>query len=755
VKLVKFLCIILITFLLPSCDRPRTIDKNWVHISSTKGDIPSPGPPTQQTACLILDVDRNAKNDFIIASREKGPSVLWYQRTKTGWTKHVIDNALLPIEAGGAYYDIDSDGDADIVFGGDYQSNKVWWWENPYPDFHPSRAWKRRLIKNDGFNMHHDQVFGDFDGDGATELVTWNQGTKKGGTNTLFIADIPPDPANTQPWQYMEIFSSPYKCEGLARIDINGDGKQDIVGGGGWFKHDGGDRYSRHIIDGQQSSARVAAGQLKEGGWPEVVFVIGDGVGRLKWYEYNGNTWVGTDLLGFDVDHGHSLEIDDFNADGKLDIFCGEMRLHGKNKEAKIWIFLGDGKGNFTKKQIAEGFGIHEAKLGDLDGDGDIDILGKPYDWDTPRIDIWLNNISRSDKLSLDQWQRHIIDSKKPWRSVFIDSADLNSDGHNDIITGGWWYKNPGKPSGTWQRKLFGIPLNNMAFVRDFDGDGDRDILGTEGKGSEANSNFVWAQNNGDGSFRILNNISRGDGDFLQGAALARPQDQTPLNIFLSWHASGKGIQMLTIPSDPSSQNWPLQLISNISQDECLSVGDIDGDGDVDLLLGTKWLSNHGSSWEIYEISGHDDRPDRNRLVDMNGDGKLDAVVGFEAISKKGKLAWYEQGRSATATWQEHVIDNITGPMSLDVADMDHDGDADVIVGEHNMKNPSKAKLYIYENIDGRGVHWQSHVVHTGDEHHDGARVVDIDSDGDLDIISIGWSHPDVILYENKAIENP
>jgi hypothetical protein len=42
-------------------------------------------------------------------------------------------------------------------------------------------------------------------------------------------------------------------------------------------------------------------------------------------------------------------------------------------------------------------------------------------------------------------------------------------------------------------------------------------------------------------------------------------------------------------------------------------------------------------------------------------------------------------------------------------------------------------------------------VVFTGDEHHDGALLVDIDRDGDLDIISIGWSHNRVILYENLA----
>jgi hypothetical protein len=68
------------------------------------------------------------------------------------------------------------------------------------------------------------------------------------------------------------------------------------------------------------------------------------------------------------------------------------------------------------------------------------------------------------------------------------------------------------------------------------------------------------------------------------------------------------------------------------------------------------------------------------------------------------------------------------------------------------LKKPEKARLYILENIDSRGYDWKKHLVYTGDEHHDGARLVDIDKDGDLDIISIGWSHNRVLLYENKAI---
>jgi hypothetical protein len=159
--------------------------------------------------------------------------------------------------------------------------------------------------------------------------------------------------------------------------------------------------------------------------------------------------------------------------------------------------------------------------------------------------------------------------------------------------------------------------------------------------------------------------------------------------------------------------------------------------------------------WRAQAINNTSRNPDRNRLADINSDGCLDAVVGFEAISIPGKLAWYEQAcNSAAELWTEHQIASVVGPMSLDVADIDGDGDLDVIAGEHNLKEPRNAKLYIFENTDGKGKAWSPHVVFVGDEHHDGAVLVDIDGDGDLDVISIGWSHGRVLLYENKAIDS-
>ncbi len=1106
----------------------------WIHLSSKYGDLPAPGRSVQQTASLVLDLDKDGLADLVIGCRKAPPSMVWYKRAAVGWRRLPIDTTTLAIEAGGAYFDIDSDGDLDLVMGGDASSSKVWWWENPYPDYSETRPWNRREIKSGGDTKHHDQIFGDFDGDGEVELVFWNQNAR-----TLFLAEIPRDPKTERPWQLVPIYSwNPEKedvpdakadrwkrsneHEGLAAADIDGDGKLDIVGGGRWFKHEDGNKYSVEVIDALESFTRTAAGQLVKGGRPEVVLVIGDGVGRLKWYEYLEDRWVGRDLTGHDIDHGHSLQVADIDGDGNLDIFCAEMNLDLSNPDAASRVFLGDGKGDFTTTVVSRGFGNHESRLGDLDGDGDLDILGKPYNWQTPRLDIWLNqsraalteagipfehviiddhgpenphtktigdingdgyvdalaagssggplywyespamsrhliapsgtwscdaevadvdgdgdndliiseyyqknrlewyenarttadsagerwklhiigaprahdievadldadgdldvvsrgqsgfganegnrivlwrqdgpdswaqiiipcphgeglalgdldrdhdpdiviglhwyenpgdlesngwtehficdrpgdmavdvgdlnadgrldvavtqsegsfrmswfeapieirsnrpwaehvidsrldkahslrigdmdldgdpdvvtaemhqspdpdrvlvylntggglkwkkqvvastgshNLRLADfdrdgdleifganwksapeakfapvemwrnrlksepKLGLDSWERHVIDPEKPWRAVFITSADIDGDELKDIVTGGWWYSNPGSPGGNWTRHELGDSLLNMAAVYDFDGDGLPDVLGTSGKGSSSSASFFWARNLGAGRFTLYGNIPQAEGDFLQGVAISRFIEGSPHEIVLSWHKADMGLQILSLPEDPVAHNWSWRKLSETSLDEALSAGDIDLDGDTDLLLGTVWLRNDGSSWSEHTLYETRASPDRNRLADIDGDGLPDAVVGYEAINIAGKLAWYQNQPPHTAGWKEHVIAEVVGPMSLDVADLDRDGDLDVVVGEHNYADPAKAGLFVFENADGRGHKWIAHPVYTGDEHHDGAQAVDIDADGDLDIISIGWENPAVVLYENKALAGP
>lgn len=386
---------------LTTSQAPSSHRIKWEHLSSTKGNIETPNAGNQQTATLVMDVDKNGVNDFIIAERTKAPSIVWYQRKENGWTKHVIENEALTIEAGSAYTDIDGDGDLDLVMGGDGRSNKVWWWENPYPDYRPDKGWVRRIIKDFGANKHHDQLFGDFDGDGKEELVFWNQMTK-----TLFLARIPPDPKKANSWKCEPIYEysddsemeqrgtypgwrRTNEHEGLTKIDIDGDGKLDIVGGGRWFKHVESMTFLANIIDASYGFTRSAAGDLIKGGRPEVVLVAGDGAAPLVMYTWDKGVWKSKILIESVID-GHSVSVVDFNEDGHLDIFTAEMQL-GKNPAPKTRILLGDSNGNFEELLVHTGFGLHESVLIDLDGDGRLDILGKPYTWQAPRLDIWLN----------------------------------------------------------------------------------------------------------------------------------------------------------------------------------------------------------------------------------------------------------------------------------------------------------------------------------------------------------------------------
>jgi hypothetical protein len=115
----------------------------------------------------VFDIDKDGVNDFVITERTVAPSVVWYRRGPNGWTHYVIEAEPLHIEAGTTFADVDGDGDLDLVAGGDYKSNEVWWWENPYPNYNPNVPWKRHVIKNSMGAKHHDLAFGDFYGNGA------------------------------------------------------------------------------------------------------------------------------------------------------------------------------------------------------------------------------------------------------------------------------------------------------------------------------------------------------------------------------------------------------------------------------------------------------------------------------------------------------------------------------------------------------------------------------------------------------------
>ncbi len=760
-------------------------DVTWGHLSSTDGDLPTPANSTQQVLTLILDIDRDGVNDFVIGSRRApGESLVWYRRGPNGWSRHTIEPDTLQLEAGGAFHDIDGDGDLDIVAGNNNKGKMIWWWENPHPNY-TGAGWTRRVIKDSGGNKHHDMLFGQFDNDPATEFVYWNQGAKN-----ILIVEVPADPTN-QPWPAADtIHTAPStQYEGLAQADVDGDGRSDIIGGGYWFKHTGGVNFTANRIETTPFS-RVAAGQLIPGGRPEIVQVPGDDDGPGRWFEWNGSAWVGHDLPGGQIKHGHSLDLGDVNGDGHLDIFIAEMRFAvddpHENPDARTLIFWGDSQGDFTAETIAAGFGHHESRLGDLDGDGDLDILGKSFSWETPRVDVWLNGETDTDPPGCEsggagapigdwEWQRRVIDPSRPGRATFLFDFDVDGDGRADIVTGKFWYRQPANPDGAWARTQLPAPLEDVIAARDFDGDGDVDLLGTAGATLPVQQSywapFVWARNDG-GAFTVLSNIDNTgmnqmpSNDPVQGVAVAQFTPGGPLQIAVTWDNTERpsrnpfGIQLLTVPTNPSSQTWERRKLSDVSVGEELSAVDMDTDGDLDLFMGYMWLRNNGGAgtWPSVTIFAPETgQTSRHRVVDVDGDGDLDAVIGYAHGGDDRLVTWYEQ-RQPDDPWQLHVIANLPrgDAESMDVVDVDGDGDPDVIVGEynHNADVELSGTLFIYENRSD-GANWTRHEVYDGDSHYQSSRVIDIDGDGDYDVAAKGWHHDDVYLYEQLDCNAP
>ncbi len=374
----------------------------WQHLSTANKDLEPPNTGTQQTSATVLDIDGDGINDFVISERTAAPAMVWYRRQSKGWKRYLVEGGPLPIEAGTTFADVDGDGDLDLVAGGDYRTNEVWWWENPSPRFDPAVSWRRHLIKNTGGTQHHDLIFGDFRGNGKQQLIFWNQ-----GSHALLMADIPANPRASEPWPSHEVYSygvssepeqrgeaasfkSTNSHEGLTTGDVDGDGKLDIVGGGHWFRNLGNGAFEINTIDAGYTFSRSAVGHLLTGSREEqIVLVIGDGEGPLLWYGLEKNTWVAHKIA--EIKYGHTLQLVDINHDGNLDIFCAEQRLNGANPDSKIYFFLGDGKGSFTPTVVATGLDSHESRIADLDGDGILDILIKPYNYQTPRLDVFLN----------------------------------------------------------------------------------------------------------------------------------------------------------------------------------------------------------------------------------------------------------------------------------------------------------------------------------------------------------------------------
>ena len=387
------------------------------------------------------DLNGDGRPD-LLAGGWSGGGLVWYKNPR--WTKHVIDpdsKISTDIEVG----DIDRDGKPDVIA---ITSTGVVWYHSP--------DWKLHRIAKDTV---HDIEIADFDGDGDLDIVVRNQNLSRNASGaTLFIY------RQESPDTWLRATLAIPDGEGLKAADIDSDGDLDLVINGTWLENRGSPLvdWSAHVFgpEWRQDKVFVATGDVNADGRLDIVLSPSEPKGqryRVSWFESptdpKAGKWV-EHVIEPDIETvQHFVGIADFNLDGQPDVATAAM-LQGDAPQ-NVSIYLNGGKGANWTKQVIGTAGSHSMRIVDVDGDGAPSLFGANHQ--DNRVEL-CRNITHRGKLSLDRWEKHVIDPKKPWKAVFIAVGDLDGDGRTNIVTGPSWYKNPGRAGGAWERKTTGAP---------------------------------------------------------------------------------------------------------------------------------------------------------------------------------------------------------------------------------------------------------------------------------------------------------
>lgn len=318
----------------------------------------------------------------------------------------------------------------------------------------------------------------------------------------------------------------------------------------------------------------------------------------------------------------------------------------------------------------------------DIDGDGRADIVVARK----PQALRWM---------SYPDLQPHSIEAAgNLWME--IQAADVDGDGDIDVLapdmgdTTVYWWENPGKaeaPTATgWKRHRIGR----------------------------------W-----DGGFPHDFKAGDLDGDHRVDAVL-RPKAGSAFTIF---HQDSAGA-------------WSTRILDMaFGAGEGTALGDIDGDGDLDITDGLVWLETPPDpmrgAWTRHVFNpGYGCPMTRVVVADLDGDGGEDIVVGPSDTSMPMPLVWFRSAHPRSGPWASHLImpaDRAQWLHSLQVGDVDGDGHPDVVTGTDH--HGSKEMLIFRDADGGQGDAWSETAWPTADGVWQ-AVLADVNGDGYPDILS-------------------
>ena len=323
--------------------------------------------------------------------------------------------------------------------------------------------------------------------------------------------------------------------------------------------------------------------------------------------------------------------------------------------------------------------------------------------------------------------------------------GDLTGDGYKEIVAHKMFYRNPGGDmEGTWERVNLPWDWTDAFAIVDVDSDSFGDVI-AEGEEVDGDVNIYWLEMQdtiGASWSRVLiGTVPKTRHLWSQEYAVAQIFSEGRPEILIG---GGDGVYCFKIPPNPMNDDWPRVKI--IGNGYGYATGDIDGDGNLDVAgayddLNVAWWKNPGDeseSWARFKIGRTVEDADRFAIADINRDGRNDIIVSEEVypIQSRASIFWFDaKSDPQSEGWVRNtVLSDAWSLNSLSVADIDCDGDMSIVSGEMgNLR-----RLMFSEN-DGEG-NFRNTILDTAKESHLGARVADLDSDGDLDIASIGWN---------------